>query len=141
MIILDTNVVSEELKPKPSAAVSRWVSGQDPSAVFITTITVAEILYGIERLSAGGRRERFVDSVVRLLSERFSGRILAFDEPAASAFAQIVAGRERLGRPIAYLDAMIASIARSHASAIATRNTRDFEHCGIRVLDPWTEAG
>jgi len=139
MIVLDTNVLSEALKSSPSKIVLRWLASQEPSAVFITTITQAEVLYGIEVLPAGKRRTRLSAVIEKLFSEDFQGRILSFDEDSARVFAKIVTGREAAGRPIAQFDAMIAAIARSRGAAVATRNTNDFEHCGIRVINPWNE--
>ena|SRR5437762_1045171 len=138
MIVLDTNALSEALKPSPSQSVLRWLAAQEPSAVFITTITQAEILYGIEVLPAGKRRMLLSAVIEKLFSEDFQGRILSFDEDSARVFAKIVTSREAAGRPISQFDAMIAAIARSRGAAVATRNTDDFQHCGIRVINPWT---
>ena len=107
--------------------------------MFITTITQAEVLYGVELLPAGKRRMRLSVAIDKLFAEDFKGRILSFDEDSARVFAKIVTGREAAGRPISQFDAMIAAIARSHSAAVATRNTHDFEHCGIRVINPWRE--
>jgi predicted nucleic acid-binding protein len=139
MIVLDTNALSEALKPSPSKIVLRWLAAQEPSAVFITTITQAEVLYGIEILPAGKRKSQLSAIIEKLFVEDFQGRILSFDEDSARWFAKIVSGRAAAGRPITQFDAMIAAIARSRGAAVATRNTNDFEHCGIRVINPWTE--
>jgi len=139
MIVLDTNTLSEALKPSPSKIVLRWLTVQEASAVFITTITQAKVFYWIEVLSAGKRRTRLSAVIEKLFSEDFQGRILSFDEDSARVFAKIVTGREAAGRPISQFDAMIAAIARSRGAAVATRNTNDFEHCGIRVINPWNE--
>ncbi len=139
MIILDTNVLSEALKPLPSEAVLSWLSVQEQLAVFTTTITVAEVLYGIEVLPLGKRRSRLLGLIERLFAEEFQDRVLPFDEKAAYLFPKIVAGRENIGRPIAQFDAMIASIARAWRGTIATRNTGDFEDCSIQIVNPWTE--
>jgi predicted nucleic acid-binding protein len=139
MIVLDTNTLSEALKPSPSEIVLRWLAAQEPSAVFITTITQAEVLYGIELLPAGKRRGHLSAIIEKLFAEEFPGRILAFDEESARAFAKIVTGRKAAGRPISQFDAMIAAIARSRSAAVATRNTNDFERCGIRLINPWTD--
>jgi predicted nucleic acid-binding protein len=139
VIVLDTNVLSEALKPAPFVTVLHWLGAREPSSVFTTTITQAEILYGIETLPPGKRRMGLLAAVERVFAEEFEGRILPFDEYAARAFAGIVAGRDRAGRPISQFDAMIAAIAVSHRAAVATRNTADFEHCGIDVINPWTD--
>jgi len=138
MIILDTNVLSEVLKPAPSEHVLGWLAAQEPSEVFITTVTQAEVLYGIEILPAGERRTRLSGAVAEIFAQDFAGRILPFDEEAAHLFPQIVANRERAGRPISQFDALIASCARFRRAAIATCNTADFEGCGIRIVNPWT---
>jgi len=131
-------VLSEALKPAPSPIVLDWFAAQSPSSVFTTAITQAEILYGIETLPPGKRRVRLLAAVEKMFAEEFEGRILPFDEDAARVFPGIVASRNTAGRPISQFDAMIAAIARSHRAAVATRNTADFDRCGIRVLDPWT---
>lgn len=139
MIILDTNVLSESLKPVPSPTVLLWLAAQEPTSVFITAMTQAEVLYGVERLKPGKRRNQLLAAVEKIFAEALEGRILPFDEDAARAFARVVAGREALGKPISQFDAMIAAVARSHRAAVATRNTGDFEHCGVRIVNPWTE--
>ncbi len=137
MIILDTNVFSEALKPSPSRAVLRWLSTQEKLAVFTTTITLAEVLYGIEVLPPGKRSGGLSHLVESLFADEFQDRILPFDDDAARVFPEIVVDRERMGRPIAQFDAMIASIARCTRSTVATRNTDDFEDCGIQIVNPW----
>lgn len=137
MIILDTSVISETLAPSPSESVIEWLAAQNPRMVFITTITVAEVLYGLEILPAGRRRTRLHSAVVKLFESEFHGRTLPFDDSAALLFARIVAHRGSLGRPISQFDALIASICQSRGAAIATRNVADFEHCGIAVVNPW----
>jgi toxin FitB len=116
-----------------------WLGAQERSEVFTTAITQAELLYGIETLPAGKRRSFLAAAVKRIFSDEFPGRILAFDAEAAEVYPGIVAGRQAMGRPISQLDAIIASIAGSRAGVIATRNVRDFEYCGIEVLNPWAE--
>ena len=139
MIVLDTNVLSEALKPLPSPIVIDWLAGQEPSSVFTTAITQAEVLYGVETLPAARRRTRLLAAVEKMFAGEFEGRILPFDEDAARAFAGIVAARDRAGCPISQFDAMIAAIARSHRAAVATRNTADFHNCGVVVINPWTD--
>jgi toxin FitB len=139
VIVLDTNVLSEALKPAPSGVVLRWLAAQEPSVVYTTTITQAELLYGAEALPVGNRRTRLLVAVAKTLDEEFEGRILPFDGEAASEFVRIASTRNRAGRPISQLDAMIAAIAKSHGATLATHNTSDFEGCGIRVVNPWIE--
>ena len=138
MIVIDTNVLSEALNPLPSLIVLAWLAAQEPAAAFTTAITQAEIMYGIEILPAGKRRVRLLAAVEKMFAAEFEGRILPFDQDAAGAFAKIVAARDAAGRPISQFDAMIAAIARTHRAAVATRNTADFQHCGIDVINPWS---
>ncbi len=139
MIVLDTNALSETLKPSPSQIVLSWLAAQETRAVFITAITQAEMLHGIESLPAGKRKTHLSAAVERIFVERFPGRILPFDEEAARTYAKIASQRKTVGRPISLFDAMIAAIARSRSAAVATRNTSDFEGCGVRVINPWAE--
>jgi predicted nucleic acid-binding protein len=138
MIVLDTNAVSEVLKPKPSGIVLEWLVAQSQE-FFITVITQAELLLGVESLPAGKRKAGLSAEVEKMFVEDFPGRILSFDQPSARMYSIIVRQRQAVGRPIAILDAMIAAIARSRNAAVATRNTRDFDGCGVRVINPWTE--
>ena len=137
MIILDTNVVSEAMKPAPAAAVFRWLSSQPASKLFVTTVTQAEILYGLELLPKGRRRAALQSTAEAMFEVDFAGRILPFDSDAARILPDIAASRRASGRPIAQLDAQIAAIARSRGAELATRNTADFEHCGITLINPW----
>jgi predicted nucleic acid-binding protein len=105
--------------------------------VFITAITEAEVLYGIEAMPAGRRRTSLHGAIEKLFAQEFHSRILPFDEASARAFAKIVSGREAMGRPISQFDAMIAAISHSRGASLATRNGGDFEHCGIRIINPW----
>lgn len=137
MIILDTNVVSEALRARPDPAVAAWIAARPASSLFITTITQAELLYGLELLPDGERRTGLTDAVRAILSGPFRDRVLPFDGSAAQAYATIAAGRRALGKPISAFDAQIAAIARSRGAHVATRNVGDFEDCGLRILDPW----
>ena len=137
IIILDTNVISEPMQPSPSATVLTWWARQQSSALFITSVTVAEILYGIELLPHGKRRASLLAGTERMFGKVLAGRILPFDEDAARAFPEIAFRRRMQGRPIADPDAQIAAIARSREATLATRNSADFEGCGIRLVNPW----
>jgi toxin FitB len=139
MIILDTNVISEAMSPSPHASVLRWLSGQTTSGLFTTTISLAEIVYGIELLPAGKRRSGLLIAAENMFAKLFAARILSFDEPAARAFASIAVERRLGGRPITLFDAQIAAIARANAANLATRNSADFEACGIRLVNPWVD--
>jgi predicted nucleic acid-binding protein len=135
--ILDTNVLSEPMHPSPSASVLNWWSQQPPGTLFITTVTVAEILYGIELLPHGKRRAALLAGAERMFGKVLAGRILPFDEDAARAFPDIAVRRRAQGRPIADLDAQIAAIAHSRTATLATHNIADFEGCGLRLVNPW----
>jgi len=136
MIILDTNIVSEMMRPVPEPLVLRWFANSIKDDTHLTAISLAEILLGIELLPVGKRRE-----VLRAGAEKtfavIPGRVLAFDEEAAVAFSSISSTRRKQGKPISQFDAQIAAIARAHSATLATRNTGDFEGCGVRVVNPW----
>ncbi len=138
MIILDTNVVSELMRPEPSSAVVDWVDKLPAIDVFLTAITVAELLYGVRRLPDGRRRSRLAELVDEMLDEEFDGRIAAFDATAARHYAQLVSDRDQAGRPISMADGQIAAIARSYGAQIATRNVSDFDTTGVEIVNPWT---
>ncbi|MCC7046172.1 MAG: type II toxin-antitoxin system VapC family toxin [Alphaproteobacteria bacterium] len=137
MIVLDTNVLSEAIRPKPDAGVMRWLEGVPASSLFATTVTEAELLYGAGLLPAGRRRVALEQALRQLFANDFAGRVLTFDSAAAEAFATIAIARRRAGRPIATFDAQIAAIARAHGASVATRNIADFEDCGVDLVDPW----
>ena len=139
MIILDTNVLSEVMKPAPSVRVLNWLGREPPSGLFTTAITQAEILYGIELLPRGRRRAALESAVEAMFEEDFAGRVLPFDSDAARFFAKIAAARRVSGRPLTQFDAQIAAIARVHHAVVATRNGADFEKCGVPVLNPWSQ--
>jgi toxin FitB len=135
--VLDTNVFSELLKPAPSETVMNWLGTQNRSSVFITAVGVAELLHGVELLPHGKRRSGLLRVIEETLAVDFAARILSFDASAARLYAAIRAGRSAMGRPISQSDAMIAAIARAQGLTLATRNTSDFEECGVRLVNPW----
>ena len=137
MIILDTNVFSELLRARPAPVVLSWVDSQAPDTLFTTSITEAEIHTGIAMLPDGRRRNRLAVAANRLFGELFQDRVWPFDRGAAHNYAAIVAGRRAGGRSVSQFDCQIAAIARSRSMALATRNIRDFEECGIEVINPW----
>src|SRR6202158_5721037 len=130
MTILDTNVISELMKATPAPAVLAWMSLQPPDDLFISTVSMAEILYGIEFLPKGKRRDGLLGEAEVTFVQDFSGRILPFDERAARMFGSIVAARRRQGRPIGIADGQIAAIARGHEASPATRGIGGFGGCG-----------
>jgi hypothetical protein len=138
MIVLDTNVLSELLRPEPDRQVEQWLSGQDGAQVYFTTVGEAELRHGVAILPAGKRRNALTTAIEGVLEEDFRDRILPFDRTAARAYATIAAARRAAGRPISQFDCQIAAIARAREAIVATRNTNDYEGCGIEVIDPWT---
>jgi predicted nucleic acid-binding protein len=137
MIVLDTNVLSELMRPEPNARVVRWLGEQPAARVHTTSITRAEILYGILLLSPGKRRQALDAAARAMFEEDFAGRVLAFGSAAALPYATIARDRRHAGRPISHFDAQIAAIAMVNGASLATRNVSDFEGCGIEVIDPW----
>jgi len=137
MIILDTNVLSELIKAHPAPQVERWLDAKPPASLFTTTVTQAEMLYGVAILPVGRRRDLLEHAVKSMFAEDFRGRVLPFDGAAAAAYAAIVAERRRAGRPISQFDAQIVAIARSRGSAVASRNVKDFDGCGVKIHDPF----
>jgi len=137
MIILDTNVLAELMRPKPSPRVAAWVAKQPAAELFTTAITEAEIFYGIELLSRSKRREGLLVAAEAVFAEDLAGRILAFESDAARVFSRIAAHLRALGKPVSHADAQIAAIARVRGAKLATRNVADFEDCGLDIVDPW----
>jgi predicted nucleic acid-binding protein len=140
VILLDTNVLSELMRPKPASKVVTWIAGQRQQSLCVTSVTQAEILYGVLLLPAGKRRAALDAAAVAMFESVFAGRVLPFGGEAAVFYARIAAERRRAGHPIAHFDAQIAAIARAARAAIATRNTPDFEGCGVELIDPWSAA-
>jgi predicted nucleic acid-binding protein len=137
MIILDTNVLSEVMRPAPAAEVLAWLAAQPAASVYTTSITQAEILHGLMLLPPGRRRRALEEAAASMFREDFGGRVLGFGTEAAPPYALIASRRRRAGRPISHFDAQIAAIALSSGAAIATGNVADFEGCGVALVDPW----
>jgi len=138
MIVLDTNVISETLRPHPDARVTAWLEGLTDD-VAITTITLAELLAGVRRLPAGRRRTALTAMIEEVLEPyRGTRAIMPFDEPAVEQYAEVLAARERAGSPIHTADAQIAAICRVHRAICATHNAKDFADTGIDLVNPWT---
>lgn len=137
MLILDTNVVSELMRPEPDARVIAWMAAYPATSLFLTTVTEAELRYGMTVLPPGRRRSRLTESLESMLRDDFAQRILSFDRDAARDYAGIVAHRRQIGRPIAQFDAQIAAIACARNAGVATRNQADFSNCGIEAINPW----
>jgi predicted nucleic acid-binding protein len=137
VIILDTSVLSELMKPKPNQTVLAWMAGQPAASLYTTSVTQAEILYGLMLLPRGRRRSALEHAAAAMFAEDFGDRILGFDSNAAPGYAQIASDRRGTGRPISHFDAQIAAIARFMGAAIATRDTADLDGCSATVVDPW----
>jgi toxin FitB len=138
MKVLDTNVVSELLRPKPDSRVINWIATLPATELFITAVTEAELRYGIAVMPNGKRKNLLADIVHAILREDFASRILPFDSEAATEYAAIVAHRRAGGKKISEFDAQIAAIARAKgADALATRNVNDFLETGLTVVNPW----
>jgi toxin FitB len=140
MIVLDTNVLSEAMSSSPNPAVRQWLAEQSSHQLFTTSISMAEILQGIELLPQGKRRAGLLAAAQTMFSGLFPGRILPFHEDAARAFARIAVHCRTRGRPISLFDAQIAAIVFSNHAMLATRNTADFEGCGLSLVNPWRSA-
>jgi predicted nucleic acid-binding protein len=137
-LLLDTNVVSEWVKPRPDGRVVAWLAELDEDRVFLSVATLGELRQGVELLAQGPRRSLLDGWVQRDLPERFAGRVLPVDAETADLWGRLVARRRRAGRPIGVMDALLAATASAHGLAVATRNTSDFQGCGVRLVNPWT---
>jgi predicted nucleic acid-binding protein len=137
MIVLDTNVVSELMRARPEQRVRAWLDAQASDDLFLTAISVAEILCGVERLPDGKRKEQMREATEAMFKEDFQERLLAFDEYSAEYHAKIVTHRQSIGRPISMADAQIAAICIQYQATLATRNLKDFEALGLELINPW----
>lgn len=141
MIVLDTNVISELVRPAPDQAVIAYLESLPAEEMFTAAVCTAEIHYGLARLPPGRRRDSLTDRMAAFLEAAFGDRILVFDRLCAAAYGEIRTAREAAGRPITALDAMVAATALAYgARALATRNVRAFADCGIPLVDPWQAA-
>jgi toxin FitB len=140
MIVLDTNVVSEAFRVRPSANVRNWYDSQSLDDLYLCTPVLAELRYGVERLDVGARRHRLEKLIMHLEEDVFPDRILLLDRLAAHEFGRILVQRGRMGRPISTMDALIGAVALSHGATVATRDMSDFEGIGLQLIDPFTAA-
>ena len=139
MIVLDTNVLSEAMRPKPDERVLAWLAAQPPASVFTTCITQTEVLFGALCLAAGRRRIDLLAAIEGLFEEDFAGRVSPFNGSAAKECARLAKDCRQSGRGLALADAQIAAIAHSRGASMATRNIKDFEACGIALINPWNQ--
>jgi toxin FitB len=139
VIVLDTNVVSEIMRLKPEPAVIAWLDAQAPGDLWLTSIVAAELMFGVARLPDGARKRQLAQALQATLEEDLAGRVLPFDLPCASVYADLCAQRERAGLPAAMADAQIAATCLAHGATLATRNRSHFEGLGLAIIDPWVE--
>ena len=141
MILLDTNIVSEMMKPGPQPSVVTWLDEQDEATLFICAPVLAELRYGAELLPAGKRRNELGKVIDQIENDVFRGRILPFEQSAASHYAKIAAARRHLGRPLNQMDGLIAAIALSHEAVLSTRDEAGFADLGLKIINPFVDAG
>lgn len=137
MILLDTNVISETMYPSPEPAVMDWIDSQTPDGLWTCTIVVAEVLSGLDLMPKGKRQLQLRENAEYMFKSLFANRICSFDQSAARAYGSILINRRAIGRPIDEMDALIAANALAKGAILATRNTTDFEQCGIQLVNPW----
>ena len=140
MIVLDTNVISEGMRPRPDARVQAWIDAQPQEDLFLCAPVLAELFYGIERLPAGTRRNH-LEQVVRQTEVTFGDRVLSFDRVAALEYGRLVGQRDRFGRATSTMDGLIAAIARANGAALATRDTDGFNGLDIDLINPFQFIG
>ncbi|MGA8499649.1 MAG: type II toxin-antitoxin system VapC family toxin [Xanthobacteraceae bacterium] len=138
MVVLDTNVISELMRPQPSPAVLAWVAAQPRAELWTTYINQAEILLGIAALPEGRRRSGLAAAAAAMFATDFAGRIPPFEAGAAARYPEIVVARRRAGQPIEGLDALIAAIALANGAGVATRDVGGLEGCGLALINPWS---
>ncbi len=137
MILLDTNIISELMKVRPSTQVIAWLDQQKSIHLFLSTITIAEISYGINNLPKGKRRKQLETALMQTIAVSFKHRILDFDLAAAYAYGNIMVQRRKAGKPLSIPDGQIAAIAYAQEFILATRNERDFIKCGLQIVNPF----
>lgn len=137
MILLDTNVVSEVMRPAPEPSVMQWLREQPLRSLAISSVTLAEIHYSLARIPDSKRQLDLTNRFRLFVEAGFGERVFAFDEAAASEYGPIVAAREKAGRRIETFDAMIAATALTRKAKIATRDISGFQDCGVEIINPW----
>lgn len=137
MIVLDTNVISALMRQEPERLVVKWLDAQPAASVWITSVTVMEIRFGLETMPKGRRQRSLIASFELMLKSMIEGRIASFDAEAGMRAAEVMAQRKRKGRPIEVRDTMIAGIVLANRASLATRNTQHFEDLLLTVVNPW----
>jgi predicted nucleic acid-binding protein len=137
MIILDTNVISEGFRVRPSELVRNWLDSQEPADLFLCTPVLAELRYGAERLPPSRKRTELGRLISTAESDLFGNRLLTFDRESAYEYGRVLAARAKIGEPITAIDAMIAAIAIAAGTAVATRDISGFDHLGITLINPF----
>jgi len=136
VIVLDTNVVSEAMRPEPNPGVVGWLNGQAAETLFLSSVTLAELLFGIGALPSGAKKDRRARALDRLLA-LFPGRVLPFDQDAARRYAEMAVIARALGRPLPTAEGYLAATAAARGFAVATRNIQHFGDTGVELIDPW----
>ena len=139
MILVDTNVISEPLKARGDSRVVAWLDRQPADTLFISTISVSEILFGVAALAAGKRRNRLAAAFETAILRLFAGRVLSFDLEAARAYASLMSAARVRGLSISIVDGQIPAIAKANGFSVATRDEAPFRAAGLNVINPWTE--
>ena len=137
MIVLDTNVISEVLRPAPEPGVLAWLRSIPRREIWICTVVLAELFSGVDLMPDGKRQRLLREKMEQLVPTLFMNQVLLFDLSAARAYGPILVARQARGRPIDEIDAQIAATAKVHSATLATRNIRDFENCGVTLFNPW----
>ena len=139
MLMLDTNMLSEIMRPEPDRKIANWIIRQPSDELFTAAVCQAEILSGLATMPSGRRRANLEEAARAMFVDDFDNRILPFDTEAASAYAEVFAARRNAGRPCGTVELMVAAIARVHEATVVTRNVADFEGVGVAIINPWDE--
>jgi predicted nucleic acid-binding protein len=137
MIVLDTHVLLELMRPDPNPTVFAWAAAQPRASLHTTSLNRAEIVFGIRSLPEGKRRDALADAAAAMFNEDLGGRILPFDAAAADRYGEIVVARRLAGAPIEVFDALIAATALAAGASVATRDIGGFDGCGLKLINPW----
>jgi len=137
--LLDTNVVSEWVKPRPNPGVIEWMATADEDRLFLSVATLAELRYGVERLPAGRKSAQLLEWLETELRSRFEGRVVVIDEAVAALWGKLLAKADAAGRPLGAMDGFLAATAAAHQMTLVTRNEMDFAGAGIKTFNPWSE--